>query len=296
MTPLEDLLHQCTVKITVPGGWGAGFFVATGLILTCAHVVERSPGQVQVGWQNKTLDAVVERSIPDSYDLALLRLTLPVEGYSPCVWLDEEVRSRDPLYLFGYPDQDFPNCCPVTFSCEGLTEDEPALIKFALGQVRPGMSGSPLFNQRSGKVCGMVKFTRGGVSLCDSTYRSSDLGGGAIPTRVILEQFPELRDLQQEFHKRDRRWVDLITPQSGIDFQPYLQAILANEDYREWQEVYTPTTVEDRRRMPAQAATTVSQRQFSSRLKLRVETVKPDKAEQDDRPEQGSSLRQATDE
>lgn len=42
MTPLEELLQQCTVKITVPGGWGTGFFVASGLVLTCAHVVRRA--------------------------------------------------------------------------------------------------------------------------------------------------------------------------------------------------------------------------------------------------------------
>jgi hypothetical protein len=50
------------------------------------------------------------------------------------------------------------------------------------------MSGAPLLNQRTGKVCGIVKFTRD---------RSFDLGGGAIPTRVILEQFPQLREFQQ---------------------------------------------------------------------------------------------------
>lgn len=193
MNQLEDLLQQCTVKLTIPGqnGWGTGFFVAPGLILTCAHVVKKANGQpVQMWWQNQEwAEAAVEKSLPDPDDLALLRVTLP--GAHPCVYLDEEaVRSREPLYLFGYPDQDFPNGCPVTFDCEGLTGDQPALIKFALGQVRPGMSGSPLLNQRTGKVCGIVKFTRD---------RSIDLGGGAIPTQVILAQFPELRELQQQF-------------------------------------------------------------------------------------------------
>lgn len=68
--------------------------------------------------------------------------------------------------------------------------------------------------------------------------------------------------------------------QSGIDFQPYLQAILANEDYREWQAVYTRTTVEGQRQVPKQQAGIVSQRRFSSRLKLRVEAVNLDKQRQ----------------
>ncbi len=77
---------------------------------------------------------------------------------------------------------------------------------FNLGQVRPGMSGSPLLNQRTGRVCAIVKFTRD---------RSSDSGGGAIPTRVILEQFSELRDLQRQFHGGDRRWSNLLTKPSN---------------------------------------------------------------------------------
>ena len=193
MSQLEHLLQQCTVKLSLPGqmGWGTGFFVAPGWILTCAHVVKEAKGEpIQVRWQNQEnwAQAVVERSIADPYDLALLQVTLPANANPPCVYLDEEmIRSRDPLYLFGYPDQDFPNGCPVTFNCEGLTGDEPALIKFALGQVRPGMSGSPLLNQRTGKVCGIVKFTRD---------RSFNLGGGVVLTTTILSQFPELVEQQ----------------------------------------------------------------------------------------------------
>ena len=214
MSQLEDLLQKCTVKLTLPGrtGWGTGFFVAPNWILTCAHMVQAKGERVQVRWQSQELEATVERSLPDPYDLALLRVTLPVDAKSPCIYLDDEViQSRDPLYLFGYPDQDFPNGCPVTFSGEGLTGDAPALIKFALGQVRPGMSGSPLLNQRTGKVCGIVKFTRD---------RSFDLGGGAISTHVILDQFPELHERQQKFHQRDGRWSSLVTKPSDTAHTP----------------------------------------------------------------------------
>jgi len=204
MSQLEDLLQQCTVKLSLPGrgGWGTGFFVAPEWILTCHHVVREANGNpVQVQWQKVELEAVVERALPDPYDLALLRVTLPTDANPTCVWLDAEIRSRDPLYLFGYPDQDFPNGCPATFICEGLTGDEPALVKFALGQVRPGMSGSPLLNQRTGKVCGIVKFTRD---------RSFDLGGGAVPAAVIFDQFPELVEQQRSLHENDRRWTQCL--------------------------------------------------------------------------------------
>jgi tetratricopeptide (TPR) repeat protein len=212
MNQLEQLLQKCTLKLMPSGNsWGTGFFVAPGLILTCNHVVQQANGEpVQVMWQdnNPWAQAVVEQSFPDPYDLALLRVTISPNANPPCVYLDaEEIRSRDPLYLFGYPDQDFPSGCPTTFECEGLTGDTPSLIKFAMGQVRPGMSGSPLLNQRTGKVCGIVKFTRD---------RSIDLGGGAISSSIILEKFPQLQKLQQQFHQGDRRWSSLVVKQADI--------------------------------------------------------------------------------
>ncbi|MEQ8756034.1 MAG: HEAT repeat domain-containing protein [Coleofasciculus sp. G1-WW12-02] len=241
MSRVEELLQQCTVKLSLPGrGWGTGFFVAPEWILTCAHVVKKAAGEpIQVRWQMQEnwSQAVVEELLPDPYDLALLRVTLPTDADPPCVYLDGEIKSRDPLYLFGYPDQEFDNGCPVTFNCEGLTGDEPRLIKFKLGQVRPGMSGAPLLNQRTGKVCGIVKFTRD---------RSFDLGGGAVPTTVILEQFPQLREFQQQFHQRDRRWRDLVLKQTEIDVQPYLTAVTTK--YEKWWQLYTLTDAESKKR------------------------------------------------
>jgi signal peptidase I len=226
MSQLEELLQQCTVKLTIPGrmGWGTGFFVAPGWILTCAHVVQEAKGQpIQVRWQSQEnwAQAVVQRPSPIPHDLALLRVTLPIDTEPPCVYLDEEIQSRDPLYLFGYPDQDFPNGCPATFSCEGLTGDDPVLIKFALGQVRPGMSGSPLLNQRTGKVCGIVKFTRD---------RTIDLGGGATPTSAIFQNFPDLQQQNSQFHQQDTRWKFFLVPPS-----PTVQ--LTRKDYRNRQAV-----------------------------------------------------------
>ncbi|MEN8446805.1 MAG: hypothetical protein ABG776_17545, partial [Cyanobacteria bacterium J06555_13] len=52
---LDELLQHCTVRIEVPGqkGWGTGFFVAPGLILTCAHVVKslNADSKAQLSWQ-----------------------------------------------------------------------------------------------------------------------------------------------------------------------------------------------------------------------------------------------------
>ncbi|MBD2325387.1 HEAT repeat domain-containing protein [Alkalinema sp. FACHB-956] len=260
MSQLEDLLQQCTVKLSIPGqlGWGTGFFVAPGWILTCAHVVQRSPEQVQVGWQGITLEAVVERSWPDPYDLALLRVAFSVDCNPPCVYLDGDVQSRDPLYLFGYPDEGDRQGEPRTFNCDGITGGEIPAILFNLGQVRPGMSGAPLLNQRTGKVCGMVKFTRD---------RSSDLGGGAILTREILNQLPELRKLQREFHAKDRRWV--INPQTGIEFQRYREAVIRY--YSQQRHLYTPTDA----LLPLEARSVERQTQNDGQERPVEKTVEP---------------------
>ncbi len=204
MSDLEELLKLCSVKLSLPDdSWGTGFFVAPGLILTCAHVVKTmvSPHTVEVCWQQQ-LDfstAKILQCIPN-LDLALLQFT-STNTNLPCVYLDEQLHPGQNVYFFGYPDKDFDQGCPATGCFEGLTGDVPPFIKFKDGQVRQGMSGSALLNQNTGKVCGIVKFTRDD---------SINLGGGAIPTNVILEQFPQLRDLQRNFHQQDRRWSILL--------------------------------------------------------------------------------------
>jgi energy-coupling factor transporter ATP-binding protein EcfA2 len=205
LTPLEDLLQQCTVKITVPGGWGTGFFVAPGLILTCAHVVRKAadlPVTVFYPARQQPLAAIVKAKADDgkTLDLALVELFEPLPDHA-CVLLDEEpVEIGQALYSYGYLES-YTHAAPVRPVNEGWTGDTPPLLKLQGAQIEKGISGAALLNLKTGKVCGMVKETRAA---------GFDLGGGAIPTRVILEQFPELRSLQREFHGGDRRWRDRV--------------------------------------------------------------------------------------
>ena len=51
MTHITKLLEQCTLRVSVPGGHGTGFFVAPQLILTCAHVVKSDNSKkIHVFW------------------------------------------------------------------------------------------------------------------------------------------------------------------------------------------------------------------------------------------------------
>ena len=48
--PLEDLLRDCTVRVTGGPMPGAGFFVAPGKVLTCVHVIGDSAA-LGVRWE-----------------------------------------------------------------------------------------------------------------------------------------------------------------------------------------------------------------------------------------------------
>lgn len=200
---LPELLQRCTVKLRVPSGHGTGFFVAPGLILTCAHVLAGVDAKITVCWQGREnfAEAIALEQFPDPFDLALLRYYAPIPDL-PCVSLDDSpLHPGDRLYSYGYPiygqADDFPHGCPVTCEYEGLTGDFPPQIKFKAALVRRGLSGSPLLNLRTGTVCGIVKFS------LDSVV---DIGGGAIPTAVIFSKFPELKEQNRAFHAQNRDW------------------------------------------------------------------------------------------
>jgi hypothetical protein len=198
---LYELLRQCTVRVSISGkeGHGTGFFVAPGLILTCAHVVktvESTSATIRVYWNGQLYPASIMKTLSNP-DLALLQASL---NEHPCVSLHEEASPFDRLYSFGYPD-DHPDGDPATFSLEGKAGEQEEQIKFKTGQVRPGFSGAPLLNVRTGRVCGVVQLTRD---------RNTDLGGRAITTAALFRAFPELISLQQQYHLTDRRWTNCL--------------------------------------------------------------------------------------
>lgn len=210
----KEELNDCTVRLSYPGTKtheGTGFFVGEGWILTCAHVLTKgSTQQVNVWWQNRVYLAGIKSlpEEPDSLDLALLEL-IGDRPQHPWVSLDEAFLVRDKLYTFGYPAE-YPEGDPGTFEIEGLTGNESQLLKFKQGQVRPGLSGSPLLNERTRKVCGIIIKTRD---------RSSDLGGRAIPVGVIFDCFPEIARLHHI--SKERVLSNPFTPLNGRIDEPH---------------------------------------------------------------------------
>jgi Trypsin-like peptidase domain len=222
---LDEWLRRCTVRVESGSGHGTGFFVALGRVLPCAHVVEdahkkTTPVKVYYAWQDRQYLADIVTCLPTPYpDLAVLRVEIQDH---PCVYLHAEADLRDHLYTYGYTD-DYPDGDSATFEYEGPAGEEAQLLKLKIGQARPGLSGAPLLNLRTGGVCGIVKSTRD---------RSLDLGGRAVPISVILAHLSDLAAWQQTFHAHDPRWVDSLSPQQRQQL-PWGGASLRNPFYGE---------------------------------------------------------------
>ncbi len=201
MDKLYQLFQDCTVRLSTPGDRGTGFFVAPGLILTCNHVVKNAEAKdIEVCWQDKTY-SVTQVEATEEPDLALLQVEIEAH---PCVFLDEQVNPFDRLYSYGYPPDKMSNS--ALCQCEGISEDGQ-ILSIVSDTVRPGLSGAPLLNNRTQKVCGMVK-SELKVQLQGSTLRS--FGGKAIPTAVIWQQWQHLKGQNQKFHQHDGRWQAII--------------------------------------------------------------------------------------
>ncbi len=201
--PLRQRLSDCVVNI-IANKQGTGFFVAPGLILTCAHVVDdvqQNPhsASIQVFWNQQTYPAnIVDIRQTDFLDLALLKVAFTNH---PCVLLAGGANTRDRLFSFGYPDIE-PAGASTTFESEGWIGQNHEMLRLKGGQARPGMSGSPVLNEETGSVCGIIESTRDEMS---------DLGSAALPSQAIFDAFPTLVDKQKQFHTQDKRWSDALS-------------------------------------------------------------------------------------
>ena len=212
----DELLPLCAVRIDVrqtPAG--TGFFVAPGLIVTCAHVVESpaDPSQPvaaddiralitrkEIGGtvtQERTIEVDVRRFDAKS-DLAVLTVRSPFAH--PSVLLDSrDALARDKLHTFAYPELKLLGV-PRLITADGKTGDN--LIAFSQAQIQPGMSGAPLFNFRTGAVCGVISLTRD---------KRQDLGGYAIPIKRLFAVDPKLRGANGGAHDRGSHWVRALS-------------------------------------------------------------------------------------
>lgn len=210
---LWDLLRLCTAKLEISGGSRAsGTLIGPGLLVTCSHVLPEAGGAMRVFIEGEEVTWELLRKLePPDPDLALLRIQCADHSW---VHLDASVFLRDNLYAFGHTD-DMPLGDSVTGEFEGWSSTARGQdLKFKGGQIRPGMSGAPLLNLRTGSVCGIVRTTRN---------RGTDLGGRAVTAEAIvnlLGQLPQVAAMGIDL-KMTRRWQE-AAHRSGEAPKPFI--------------------------------------------------------------------------
>lgn len=196
------------------GGGGTGFFVAPGLVVSCAHVTRSGVGsRIALYYLGKLLDGVIElqepkeiaddqafTSHPDisviAIDPAIAHECLRLDPTSP----EPQVR----LHTRGFTktlSQD-PTEEPATFTYEGRHAVPGGwFLKLTAGEAVSGMSGGPLLDPVRGVVCGILKTSR---------QPSTDLGGWGIPISAVTDVLPDLLEMNHaatEYHARENAGI-----------------------------------------------------------------------------------------
>lgn len=178
----EKMICKSIVPIIVTEqSKGFGFFVAPNMLLTCAHVICDSEDNsfenasvIKIQWGNQRLPAQVESKATE-VDLALLSVELTDHPYLP---LCEDVVSFEVLRVHGH----------TTLTVKGFAGDTEKIMLEASGDdIGRGDSGRPLFNPRTGSVCGLIS----GGNRNTKTIE-------AIHIKKALKSFPELANTQDD--------------------------------------------------------------------------------------------------
>lgn len=195
---LKRLTDGCTVKFP-PGevSGGTGFFVAPGLVVSCAHVVARRDGttvdSVVLEWQGRQFVGKVH-CVPATSggqglwpfpDLCVVEIAdPPAHGWA--VLGDLREQDHQDVYLGGY--NNVYDAATARFQGKSGRLDEPTDLaggrvwQITDCEIAPGMSGGPVLDLQSGVVCGVAKTRRLG---------DTDLGGLVVPASAIRDTLPD---------------------------------------------------------------------------------------------------------
>jgi Trypsin-like peptidase domain/Tetratricopeptide repeat/NB-ARC domain len=192
---------------------GAGFLIAPGVVITCAHVA----GQDFVGLrvvaageevgEVRAMRRLASRGRPiadlDDYpDIAVLELD---ERVHACVAIDQEwPAASERFQCYGYPlEGGSVNLTPAMLSYRRLQGAEATRFLYLKDDtIMPGMSGGPVLKLSTGAVCGVMVATRSATSPD---------GGLAIHWVDVADELGEVLAANRAFHQRDRRWYEATT-------------------------------------------------------------------------------------
>ncbi|MGW3447314.1 nSTAND1 domain-containing NTPase [Streptomyces sp. NPDC001076] len=181
---------------------GAGFLIAEGLLVTCAHVVEAAgagPGQqVSLSFPHVNGARRVEGLVLDGHwrspgdeDVAVVRLSDTPAGVQPLPLGSAGGGRGHRVCSFGFPAQAPPgghfgygtagDLLPATLSRRGL------LQLTAANDLTTGFSGGPVADEVTGLVVGMLTE----ITAPDTYERGQDIAY-VTPTQTLREICPEL--------------------------------------------------------------------------------------------------------
>jgi len=182
----EEELRRSILKVVSPYE-GSAFMVGPDLALSCVHVCvpdgesPTDPHKVELEYQPRPDASPVSISgdyLPDQsdpgHDLALIRLKLPADLRIPPAPLSCDDQAYAKVVAFGFPDQqpairrvpgiidpihytDAVRFEPDGWTCPVLHIDTKGQDFWSDPVVRPGMSGGPIWNERTGTVVAVVE-------------------------------------------------------------------------------------------------------------------------------------------
>jgi len=194
---IRRLLNECTVRVDSKQP-GTGFFVSEKLVLTCRHVVqENESGKVSVHYKGLDYAAHFQLPTDEDLDLSLITIDNPPQDH-PSVWFSSELSHSAHAYAYGYP-QGKEDGDPSEFKYEGTSGN--STVKLKKGQADFGFSGSPVLNQQTLGVFGVIYMSRD---------VNSALGARVIPVEQALSAWNELSGLNTSFHEKNRCWVRFL--------------------------------------------------------------------------------------
>ena len=193
-------VKSAVVKVVCGRKYGAGFFISPNHILTCVHTLvpyffDGAPVIVHWNGVQSEANVVDARPVPQNPTEALfpdIALLTTKTNLNPptTLWVDGDVQPVDDVTGFGFSNdtQSVPLDMGAVIAAfqsfgTGYSSDQE-LIRLDHGHFQPGMSGGPLWNARTGRVCGMITRSRN---------VDSDLGGFAVQGRAIRYHFDALK-------------------------------------------------------------------------------------------------------
>ncbi|WP_406036405.1 serine protease [Micromonospora sp. NBC_00898] len=234
-TAAVEHVRQATVHIRSKRQTGTGFFVDRNILLTCAHVLDAGTERVQIRVQGRPpVPGTVLKRLPPpvgrdraSYPLPDLAF-IGVDGN-----IDHPVAEIRSLLLHYGNNQDAsiaafgfnrhapePDLGPDIVRMAVQGPSEPYVKAHAKVGVAPGMSGAPVVELSTGRVCGMLKYY---VPEQEAAWfiDALDLEKRLDAYRALLGRFEPRKPRLFLPEKHTPLWKMLVAQQTVAEKLPY---------------------------------------------------------------------------